>query len=152
MFSSALCSQTRAIYCNGFDQRFARQQLCKHGPKYNNRWGCVFYVVRATPYAGNGPMSMQSDTWHAFSLWSGPCNNRGAVFSVHGPCRDDVEECGNENWLDLSSEVPKFQGNSRWPEEELEDLLCAVTCAVVYRYWECVILWDFYSSCVEIRC
>jgi hypothetical protein len=25
-----------------------------------------------------------------------------------------------------------------WPEEELEDLVCDVTCAVVHRYWECV--------------
>jgi hypothetical protein len=24
------------IYCNGFDQRVARQQLCKHGPTRNN--------------------------------------------------------------------------------------------------------------------
>jgi hypothetical protein len=27
-----------------------------------------------------------------------------------------------------------------WPEEELEDLVRDVTCAVVHRYWECVIL------------
>jgi hypothetical protein len=29
-------------------------------------------------------------------------------------------------------------GTVVWPEEEL-DLLCDVTCAVVHRYWECVI-------------
>jgi hypothetical protein len=28
--------------------------------------------------------------------------------------------------------------------EELEDFMCAV----VPRYWECVIYWDFYSCCV----
>jgi hypothetical protein len=44
-------------YSNGFDQRVARQQLCKHGPTRNNRWGCNFYVVRAKPSAGNGPMN-----------------------------------------------------------------------------------------------
>jgi hypothetical protein len=49
-------------YHNGFDQRVARQQLCKHGPTCNNTGGCVFYVVRATPSAGNGPMNSQSDT------------------------------------------------------------------------------------------
>jgi hypothetical protein len=31
-------------YCNGFDQRVARQQLCKHGPTHNNNGGCVFCV------------------------------------------------------------------------------------------------------------
>jgi hypothetical protein len=25
------------MYCNGFYQYVARQQLCKHGPIYNNR-------------------------------------------------------------------------------------------------------------------
>jgi hypothetical protein len=28
----------------------------------NNRGDCVFYVVRAMPSAGNGPMNSQSDT------------------------------------------------------------------------------------------
>jgi hypothetical protein len=48
------------VYCNGFDQRVARQQLSKHGPTRNNEGSCVFcgdvinntdclfYVVRAT--------------------------------------------------------------------------------------------------------
>jgi hypothetical protein len=31
-------------YCNGFDQRFARQQHCKHGPTCNSRGGCFFRV------------------------------------------------------------------------------------------------------------
>jgi hypothetical protein len=30
-----------------FYQRVSRQHVCKHGPTHNNRWGCVFYVVRA---------------------------------------------------------------------------------------------------------
>jgi hypothetical protein len=32
------------LYFNGFDQRIARQQLCKHGPTRNSRGGCVFRV------------------------------------------------------------------------------------------------------------
>jgi hypothetical protein len=28
------------MLCNRFDLRVARQQLCKHGPTRNNRWGC----------------------------------------------------------------------------------------------------------------
>jgi hypothetical protein len=32
------------IYCNGFDQRVARQQLCKHGPTRNSRRSCVLHV------------------------------------------------------------------------------------------------------------
>jgi hypothetical protein len=44
------------IYCNGFDQRVARQQLCKHGTLRNNRGSCVFYVVRAKSlYYGKKP-------------------------------------------------------------------------------------------------
>jgi hypothetical protein len=35
-----------------------------------------------------------------------------------------------------------------WPEEELEDVVCDVTCAVVYRYWECVFSETFNISCV----
>jgi hypothetical protein len=31
-------------YCNGFNQRVARQQLCKHDPTRNNRGGCVFRI------------------------------------------------------------------------------------------------------------
>jgi hypothetical protein len=55
-------------YFNGFDQRVARQQLCIYGPASNNRWGFVFYVVRATPNAGNGLMNSQSDTLHVFCV------------------------------------------------------------------------------------
>jgi hypothetical protein len=31
-------------YGNGFDQRVARQHLCKHGPTSNNRGSCAFRV------------------------------------------------------------------------------------------------------------
>jgi hypothetical protein len=61
-------------YCNGFDQRVARQRLRKHGPRRNNIWGCVFYVGRAKPSAGNGPMNSQSNTWHVLSVGSVPKN------------------------------------------------------------------------------
>jgi hypothetical protein len=42
-------------------------------------------------------------------VWSAPRNNRGAVFSVRGPCRDDIREYGNETSLHLSSEAPRDQ-------------------------------------------
>jgi hypothetical protein len=32
-----------------------------------------------------------------FSVWSAPCNNIRAVFSVRDPCREDMREYGNEN-------------------------------------------------------
>jgi hypothetical protein len=111
------------IYCNGFG-RVARQQLCKHCPARNNRWDCVFYVVRATPSAANGPMNSQSDTWHVFSVWSAPCNNRGAVFSVRGPYREDMRDYGNTNWLNLSSEVP---GNSSEERRRMWRYMCCST-------------------------
>jgi hypothetical protein len=44
MFRPVLCWRDMNIYCNGFDQRFARQQLRKHGPTRNNRGGCVLRV------------------------------------------------------------------------------------------------------------
>jgi hypothetical protein len=44
----------------------------------NNKEGCVFYVVRATPNAVNGPMNSQSDTWHVFSVGSVPTIIRGS--------------------------------------------------------------------------
>jgi hypothetical protein len=64
-------------------------KLCK------NRGGCVLCVVCATPSAGNGPMNSQFDMWHVFSVWAAPCNSKGAVFSVRGPCREDIREYGN---------------------------------------------------------
>jgi hypothetical protein len=100
-------------YCNGFDQRVARQQLCKHGPTYSYRWDSVFYVIRTTPSAVNGPMNSQSDMWHVFPAWSTLRNNRGAVFPVRGPCREDMREYGNGNWLHLSSEVPRDSSVAR---------------------------------------
>jgi hypothetical protein len=33
------------VYCNRFDERVARQQLCKHGPTRNNKGSCVFRVL-----------------------------------------------------------------------------------------------------------
>jgi hypothetical protein len=44
------------VFINRFDQRVARQQLCKHGSTPNKRWGCVFYVVRAEQRWNNGVM------------------------------------------------------------------------------------------------
>jgi hypothetical protein len=125
------------IYCNAFDQRFARQQLCKHGPPRNNRWGCVFYVVSATPSAANGPRNSQSDTWHVFSVWSASRNNRRAVFSVAWSVPRGYERI--REWELTSLEFRSSKRTAMWPEEELEDLVCGVRCAVVYRYWECVI-------------
>jgi hypothetical protein len=59
------------------------------------------------------------------------------VFSVRGTCREDVGEYGNLEFTSL--EFRSSEGTAAWPEEELEDLVCDVTCAVVQRCWECVI-------------
>jgi hypothetical protein len=42
-------------------------------------------------------------------------------------------------WELTSFEFRSSKGTAVWPEEELEDLVCDVTCAAVYEYWECVI-------------
>jgi hypothetical protein len=70
-----------------------------------------------------------------FSVWSTPRNNRGAVFSVRGQCREDIREYGNGTSLKFLSS----KGTTVGPEKELEDLVSDATCAVLYRYWECVI-------------
>jgi hypothetical protein len=44
-------------------------------------------------------------------------NNRGAVFSVHGPCREDIREYGNGSSVQLS--VGDGHGKLE-VEEELE--------------------------------
>jgi hypothetical protein len=36
-------------------------------------------------------------------------------------------------------EFRSSKGTAVWPEEELEDLVCDVTCAIAYWYLECVI-------------
>jgi hypothetical protein len=56
------CIDRRWKYCNRFDQRVARQQLCKHSPTHNNRWGCVLYV-RAEQRWNNGVMQPVSKQW-----------------------------------------------------------------------------------------
>jgi hypothetical protein len=40
-----------------------------------------------------------------------------------------MRECENRNSLHLSCEVPREE--QLWSEEELEDLVCDVTCAIV---------------------
>jgi hypothetical protein len=61
--------------CNKFPRR---QILGKHSVAIrrlrNNRGGCVFYIVRATTSAGNGPMNSQSDTLRVFSVGPVPKN------------------------------------------------------------------------------
>jgi hypothetical protein len=42
-------------------------------------------------------------------------------------------------WELTSLEFRSSKGTAVRPEEELEDLVCDVTCAILYRYWECVI-------------
>jgi hypothetical protein len=44
-----------------------------------------------------------------------------------------------QEWELTSLEFRSSKGTGVWPEEELEDLVCDVTCAVVHQYWECVI-------------
>jgi hypothetical protein len=55
-----------------------------------------------------------------------------------------LEQCHKDSeWFeDLKTWVEDLRsckGKVGWPEEELEDLACDDTCAVVQRYWECVI-------------
>jgi hypothetical protein len=42
-------------------------------------------------------------------------------------------------WELTSLEFRSSEGTAVWPEEELEDIVCDVACAVVRQYWGCVI-------------
>jgi hypothetical protein len=42
-------------------------------------------------------------------------------------------------WELTSFKFRSSKGTAVGPEEELEDLVCNVTCAVVHRHWESVI-------------
>jgi hypothetical protein len=44
-----------------------------------------------------------------------------------------------QEWELTSLEFQSSKGTAVWPKEELEDLVCDVTCAVVRQYLECVI-------------
>jgi hypothetical protein len=61
-----------------------------------------------------------------FSVCSALRNNRN-VFSVHGPCREDMREYGNRKSLQFRSS----KGTALWPEKELEGFVRDVTCAIV---------------------
>jgi hypothetical protein len=89
-----------------------------------------FYVC-----AGNGPMNSQSDTRQEFSVWSALRNNR-TVFCAWSVPRgyERIRE-----WELTLVEFRSSKGTTVWPEEELENLMYAVICAVLHRYWECVI-------------
>jgi hypothetical protein len=65
------------------------------------------------------------------SVWSAPRNDRGVVFSMRGPCREDI---GIWEWELTGPTFRSSKGTEVWPEVSV----CDVTCAVVHRYWECV--------------
>jgi hypothetical protein len=44
LFPESLYAVMEWYYCNGFHERVARLQLCKHGPTRNDRGNCVFQV------------------------------------------------------------------------------------------------------------
>jgi hypothetical protein len=50
------------------------------------------------------------------------------VFSVRGPCREDVEI---QEWELISLEFRSSKGTAVWPEEELGDSVCDSACAIV---------------------
>jgi hypothetical protein len=52
------------------------------------------------------------------------------VFSVRGPCQEERTRV----WKLTSLEFRSSKGTAVWPEEESEDLVRDVTCAVLHRY------------------
>jgi hypothetical protein len=76
-------------------QCIARQRLDKHPAirARNNRTN-VYSSLLGNSQCANGLTSWLSRD--LFSVWSALCNNR-TVFSVRGPCREDMREYGNGN-------------------------------------------------------
>jgi hypothetical protein len=69
-----------------------------------------------------------------FSVWSAPCNSRRAVFCAWFLPRRYKKIW---KWEFTSLEFQSFKGTTLCPEEELEDFVYDVTCAIVHSYWEC---------------
>jgi hypothetical protein len=88
----------------------------------NSRGGCVFYVVRATPGAGNGPMNSQSVTWHVF-LW--------------GPYQRIIRDSSRNMTLTRRQSRESFSWISRFQD--------------IWRREDFIVIWSA-SFCVEIRC
>jgi hypothetical protein len=92
------------------------------------------------------PIGQDSDFHTRINIWS---------WAPEGPRHQD----GLTDWPSVATwlwlwlwltwlEFRSSKGTAVRPEEELEDLMCDVTFAVVHRYGKCVIWWDFYSSAV----
>jgi hypothetical protein len=88
-------------------QCISRHRLDKHPAirSLNNRTN-VYRLLLCNSQRANGQARWISRD--LFSVWS-PLRNNRTVFSVLGPCGEDMREYGNGNLLDLSSEVPKEQ-------------------------------------------
>jgi hypothetical protein len=55
--------------------------------------------------------------------------NSRTAFSVRGPCRENIKII--REWNFTSLEFRSSKGTAVWPEEELEDSVCDVICAVL---------------------
>jgi hypothetical protein len=64
----------------------------------------------------------------------GPCGR--FVGNSRGHLRSVISWRSNR-WASL--EFQSSKGTPMYPEEDLVDLMCDVTCAVVHRYWKCVL-------------
>jgi hypothetical protein len=72
--------------------------------------GAVFSMFSASlPVLVTDLLTRSLTREYVFSVLFAQCNNKGTVFSLRGPYREDKREYGNGNFLDLSSEVPREQ-------------------------------------------
>jgi hypothetical protein len=81
------------VYYNRFDQRIARQQLCKHSSTCDNRGGCVFFV------RGNVTQWWMVVTWRVscdLYPFLGYISDR--IHSVQGRCQFSV---GDSDGMDM---------------------------------------------------
>jgi hypothetical protein len=133
-------------YCNGFDQRVARQQLCKHGPTCNNGWGCVFYVARATPV-------LVTDRWTR-SLTRDTCFLCGLRYAtierLSFLCVVRAERISEDTGMGLHfTWVPKFHGNSSVARRRIRGRVWRHMCCSISILGVCNLVSHFEFLCFK---
>jgi hypothetical protein len=86
------------IYCNEFDQRVARQQLCKDGPLRNNRMNIYSSLLDDSQRANGLTRSVSRDFFSVVYAIQ-----HRTVFSVRGMCSVLIREVNSDAKSDQGS-------------------------------------------------
>jgi hypothetical protein len=145
------------LYCNGFDQCVARQQLCKHSPTCNYIGSCVFHIRSDVTH------QYIAVTWHVFAVMSvqrAPVDWLDSDHVTYVSCDACPFHCyiskkspggfravtssssssGRSTWT--SKQAVSLRSTEEYKKSAREDLINVCfedfICAIVQWYWECV--------------